>query len=489
MLFNAPVFIFVFVPTVVGLYHALLWAGSARGAMLALVTASLVFYGYWDWAYVPLVLLSIAANFVVARRLADQADGPLRMALAAIGIAVNLVVLGYYKYTNFLVDQAALVAGTDWATRIVLPIGLSFFTFQQIGYLADAYARLDRERDPLRYALFVLFFPQLIAGPIVHHGEMMPQFGQRRRALGACLAVGLTIFTIGLAKKVLIADELATIASPVFDAAALGVAPGFVAAALATLAYTFQIYFDFSGYADMAIGLGWMFGVRLPPNFASPYKATSIVDFWRRWHLTLSRFLRDYLYVPLGGNRVAPARRYLNVFVVMVLGGIWHGAGWTFLLWGVLHGGAIVVAQGWARMAGLRPASWLRAGLGWAATFVFVALAWIPFRAANLDAARLMFGGLVSLQMGEVPIELDLAGLVVLAAAAAIAFLAPNVIALMRTVDPVLPVRGYPATQPRTDGGGLVWRPGPVVALLVAGLFVVTTTRLSAPSEFIYFQF
>jgi len=229
----------------------------------------------------------------------------------------------------------------------VLPLGISFFTFQKIALLADAYEGKIQSLNFLDYALFVLFFPQLIAGPIVHHSEAMSQFQTRGPVQASVIAMGLTIFAIGLANKVLLADSLAVYATPQFDAAAAGAPLSFLAAWSGALAYTLQLYFDFSGYTDMAIGAALLFGVRLPLNFNSPYKARNIIDFWRRWHMTLSRFLRDYLYIPLGGNRHGKLSRYLNLFITMLFGGLWHGAGWTFIFWGALHGFYLAINHGW----------------------------------------------------------------------------------------------------------------------------------------------
>ena len=258
-----------------------------------------------------------------------------------MGIGLNLGLLAWFKYANFLAASINNLAGTSLSFGdIVLPLAISFFTFQQIAFLVDAYRGLADEPNIGRYGLFVTFFPQLIAGPIVHHAEILPQYAQRDsiRLKADNLSIGLTIFAVGLFKKVVFADSMGAYADTVFQAAALGDTVSFVSAWAAAAAFSLEIYFDFSGYTDMAIGIARMFGVRLPLNFDSPYKSTSIIDFWRRWHITLSRFLRDYLYYPLGGNRNGTGRRYGNLMVVMLLGGLWHGAAWTFVFWGALHG-------------------------------------------------------------------------------------------------------------------------------------------------------
>src|SRR4029434_10458885 len=306
--------------------------------------------------------------------------------LLVFGLVLNLATLGYFKYANFFVDNLNAVAGLDVVLgKVVLPIGISFFTFQKIAFLVDAYRdRVDR-LNFIDYALFVTFFPQLIAGPIVHHSEVIRQFRERAAVSMPTIALGVTIFAIGLAKKVILADTAALYASPRFEAVAAGARPDALAAWGAALAYAAQLYFDFSGYSDMAIGAGLLFGIRLPVNFASPYRAESIIDFWHRWHITLSRFLRDYLYVPLGGNRKGRARRYVNLLITMVLGGFWHGAGWTFVIWGSLHTIYLVANHVWRALsgppgAGSGSSSPLECRLGQAVTFVAVVVAWVFFR-------------------------------------------------------------------------------------------------------------
>ncbi len=306
--------------------------------------------------------------------------------------------LGYFKYANFFVDNLnALVGSSLTLETIILPLAISFFTFQQITYLVDAYRGETREYHFLHYALFVTFFPQLIAGPIVHHREMLPQFARDTlyRLKAEHLAVGITIFTVGLFKKVVLADGIAIYATPVFEAAEAGVVLTLFEAWGGALAYSLQLYFDFSGYSDMAIGLARMFGIRLPLNFNSPYKASSIIDFWRRWHITLSRFLRDYLYIPLGGGRKGEARRITNLMITMLLGGLWHGAGWTFVLWGGLHGVYLVINHGWRRLFPVNQSGRLRKSFGWLLTMLVVVVAWVPFRAESMEGAMQMLTAMV----------------------------------------------------------------------------------------------
>jgi len=335
MLFNSYPFLLGFLPvTLIGFFA--IGRVSRPGAAAWLTLASLVFYGWWSPAYVALLLASIAFNYTLGARIArararDEPALARRLLIAAV--TIDLATLGYFKYANFFLDTLTTVSGiTLPAARVILPLGISFFTFTQIAFLVDAYRGIAREYNPIHFALFVTYFPHLIAGPILHHKEMMPQFARPRIYVphAGNLAVGATIFAIGLFKKTVLADRIAPFVAPVFDGAA-ATPPTLLVAWGGALAYTFQLYFDFSGYSDMAIGLSRLFGVQLPLNFASPYKSRSIIEFWRRWHMTLSRFLRDYVYFALGGNRRGRLRRYVNLFLTMLLGGLWHGAGWTFV--------------------------------------------------------------------------------------------------------------------------------------------------------------
>jgi D-alanyl-lipoteichoic acid acyltransferase DltB (MBOAT superfamily) len=315
-----------------------------------------------------------------------------KKSLLIFGIASNLTLLGYFKYTDFLIENINFISDENIPTLdLALPLAISFFTFQQISYLVDSYRRETKEYDFLNYALFVTFFPQLIAGPIVHHKEMMPQFAKTRNKVKNYrnIATGLFIFSIGLFKKVVIADTFALWATQGFDVATT---LNLFEAWATSLSYTFQLYFDFSGYTDMAIGIALLFNIKLPINFNSPYKATDIQDFWRRWHMTLSRFLKDYIYVPLGGNRKGKFRTYNNLMATFILGGIWHGAGWTFVFWGFLHGMALVIHRGWSKL-GFKIWTWL----AWLITFNFINIAWIFFRAKEWGDAVKVLGSMFSL--------------------------------------------------------------------------------------------
>jgi alginate O-acetyltransferase complex protein AlgI len=403
MLFNSYGFIFCFLPVVLIGYFVVGRIVGRHAACGWLAAASLFFYGWWRPPVLLLLVGSILVNAQLGRYLVTAPATWKRWGLAG-GIILNLALLGYFKYAGFLVfNLNHLLSAQLIVPHVVLPIGISFFTFQQIAYLSDSARGEVRDYSLVNYTLFVTFFPHLIAGPIVHHREMMPQFAQPPvvRLQPANLALGLSLFTIGLFKKTVLADVTATWADPTFDAATAGFVPDPAQAWIAALAFTFQLYFDFSGYSDMAIGLARMFNIILPLNFYSPYKAVNIIEFWRRWHMTLSRFLRDYLYVPLGGNRKGTLRRYGNLLAVMALGGLWHGAAWTFVVWGTLHGMMLMANHGWhalRRAAGIPPRPDWRAarGVAIAMTFVFVVCAWVFFRAADVPTAstmlRSMFG-------------------------------------------------------------------------------------------------
>lgn len=403
MLFNSDVFVFAFLPLTVAGFFLFGGMGRRRLAVAWLVLASAVFYGWFRWEYLPLLAVLIVFNYLYGIKLSrDFRRNRSSIGVLAFGVAVNLLVLGYFKYANFFIDNTNALLGTNLMLQhVVLPLGISFFTFQKIAYLVDAFHGQAEEYDFLEFCLFVMYFPQLIAGPIVHHKEMIPQFRAPAifRPSAVDLAAGLTLFSIGLVKKIVIADNVVSWADPIFASAASGAPPSFLDAWGGALAFSFQIYFDFSGYTDMALGLALMIGIRLPLNFNSPYKAANIVDFWRRWHMTLSRFLRDYLYIPLGGNRHGSARRYANLMLTMLLGGLWHGAAWTFVAWGGLHGFYLMVNHGWRAVRRRRGAAVGSNASGhWTSqilTFVAVVVAWVFFRAENFHAAVVMLKGMV----------------------------------------------------------------------------------------------
>lgn len=339
-------------------------------------------------------------NYVIGTSLTKNKEHTIvsKKQLLAIGVIGNVGLLGYFKYSDFFIGNANVVLGTHIPLlHLALPLAISFFTFQQIAYLVDSYRMKTKEYDCMNYAVFVTFFPQLIAGPIVHHKEMMPQFANMRNKVKNYrnIALGLFIFSIGLFKKVVIADTFAVWATAGFDEAEV---LNFFEAWVSSLSYTFQLYFDFSGYTDMAIGAALLFNIKLPINFNSPYKAKDIQDFWRRWHITLSRFLKDYVYIPLGGNRKGEFRTYNNLMATFLIGGIWHGAGWTFVFWGFLHGVAIVIHRFWKSL-GLKMWGWL----GWLITFNFINIAWVFFRAKEWDDALKVLKGMMGLSGVTLP--------------------------------------------------------------------------------------
>ena len=414
MLFHSQVFLALFLPlTLIGYYRM---AASRDRRICWLIAASLFFYGYWDYRLLPLLAGSIAMNWLLVRL---HYRWHLRY-LTILGVFANLGLIGLFKYADLAASSVAWFTGgqhENWS--IILPLGISFFTFQQISYIVDV-GRGDAPRYRFHeYALYVTFFPQLIAGPIIRHNEIIFQFDDdpRQGTVHENLSRGAMLLLFGLVKKLFIADRLAVIANPVFGAAADGATATFVDSWMACLAFGLQIYFDFSAYSDMAIGLALMFGLVLPINFDVPYRAASIGDFWRRWHMTLSRFLRDYLYIPLGGNRFGPARQALALAVTMLLGGLWHGAAWTFVVWGGLHGAALGIYHLWRNAGGRMPAA-----AGWLVTMLFVFATWVVFRAETFPAAWGMLasmagfngttGTLVGLEAGWViPVAFLLAAL------------------------------------------------------------------------------
>lgn len=397
MLFNSFEFCFIFLPIVFAIFLILGRMGYGLLACSWLSLGSIFFYGYWAPEYLVLLLMSIALNYAFGAAilkcctLQSKTAGKRWMVLA---ISLNLSALAYFKYANFFVNNLNLVLGSEFEfARVVLPIGISFFTFTQIAYLVDTYQGKVRETNPIHYILFVTYFPHLIAGPILHHAEMMPQFRKQTTFLfsRANFLSGLLVFLIGLFKKVILADGIQPYVSPVFDAPILQTLT-FLEAWGGALAYTLQLYFDFSGYSDMAIGLSRMFNIELPLNFNSPYKARNISEFWRRWHMTLSRFLRDYLYVPLGGNRCSKSRRYFNLMLTMLLGGLWHGAGWAFVIWGGLHGIYLACNHAWqlfyTKFVRKHPVpEWVLTTGSIMLTFLCTVVAWVFFRAKDFEHA------------------------------------------------------------------------------------------------------
>lgn len=524
MLFNSYIFIFVFLPlTLIGFY-VIGAKGYHRLALGWLVACSLFFYAWWNPYYLGLILCSILFNFAIGKEIDVKGYSPKKISrkmFLIIGIVFNLGLLGYFKYTNFFIDNLDLALHAQFCVgHIVLPLAISFFTFQQIVYLVDIYRGEGQEHKFLHYCLFVTFFPHLIAGPLVHHKEMLPQFTRRRARFFSprYFALGTTIFIIGLFKKLLIADKIGGYVDPVFNAAADGETLSFLGSWCGALAYTYQLYFDFSGYSDMAIGLALLFGIRLPLNFYSPYKAVNIMDFWNRWHMSLSRFLFTNLYIPLGGNRKGVPRQYLNLMIVMCLGGLWHGAGWGFVIWGCLHGVYLIINHLWR----LLRASWgqdidksTKGGvfLSRCLTFILVVVAWVFFHAKKTGAAMTMLSGMFGhkeiveaydrfnhLQsladqmaaMGYQSIKPayfkgspEIVWLLILSL---IVWFGPNTYQMMKRYRPAINI--YRGKQKQ---GAIVkwlqWRPTVYWAILTFLMALLAILNLSSAKAFIYFQF
>ena len=456
MLFSSQVFILLFLPIVIVAFH---FGANSRTARLGLLlVASFLFYAWWDLRFLPLLASLILFNWGVV----TMARRTERTGLLVVGVGINLLTLGGFKYANFFAESVYGLIGIDFEPwGIILPLGISFFTFQQISYLLDVRRGRAGQYPLLDYATYVSFFPQLIAGPIVRHNELIPQFERLQRKVdGEIFARGLILFTLGVAKKVFLADELAPIADIGFNEAATGAGPDFWVAWQSAIGYSLQLYFDFSSYSDMAMGLGGMFGLDLPINFNRPYHATTIRDFWRRWHITLSSFFRDYVYVPLGGSRQALTLTCLTAFGTMLLCGLWHGAGWTFIAWGALHGLAIVINRLWA--AGGKPLPFV---FSWAVTLLFVVIGWVLFRAENFTIAWRMLCSMFA--GGLAGFEFDLWWIVV--AASIFALGGPTNIEISRRAS----------------------LPGKAMTALLAILLVAVCLRVGQGRglEFIYFQF
>ena len=409
MVFTSLEFLLIFLPIVLLLFYFSSKTKYTNTSLFILLSASLIFYGWWKWEYVFLLLISITTNYCFGRALLKFR----KLWVIALGISFNIFLLGYFKYVDFLINSInSIFIASVPVQGILLPLAISFYTFQQIAYLIDIYRGETKQTKFSNYALFVCFFPQFIAGPIVHHRETVPQFENKGfpKWSKKDFFVGATIFAIGFNKKVIIADSIAIIANQVFDNLHPN-EPSFFEAWCGAIAYSFQIYFDFSGYSDMAIGLARMFGIKLPINFHSPYKALNIIEFWRNWHITLSRFLRNYLYIPLGGNRNGKIRRYLNILVVMLIGGIWHGAGWNFAIWGGLHGLFLIINHMWQNFYIIKGYSfgeyiiciWFSRLL----TFFAVTIAWVFFRSENFNDAICMIEAMIGLNGIFIPNYLE----------------------------------------------------------------------------------
>ncbi|CUH49070.1 MBOAT family O-acyltransferase [Ruegeria atlantica] len=516
MLFNSLPFVFIFLPLTLAGYYLLIRMGLKQWIFLFLVIASLIFYAVWNPPYVLLLILSVLGNYLTGlwiERARDNGSGS-GWALA-LGVAGNLLVLGWFKYANFFVDNANMLGAGLHLERIILPLAISFYTFQQIAFLVDVSRGEIRTGGIWRYATFVIFFPQLIAGPIVHYKEMMPQFFGRNpgRFVTANMTVGLVIFAIGLFKKTVIADSAAFFATPVFEAAQAGNTISLLAGWKAALAYTVQLYFDFSGYSDMAIGLARMFGIKLPVNFHSPLRAASIIEYWRRWHITLQQFIVSYMYQPLvlplsrlaaqwrlgkwASFSVTVAAPTVVLFVVI---GLWHGAAWTYVLFGLMHGTYLAINEFWralrrkARRKSGIPGSSM--ALYHAVTLIAVIFANVMFRADSPAAAIAVWQGMIRLDQiaGMATVlpakssELITEPGLFLLGAAALIFLCPNTQQIMGRYSPILHWNRWRNRAPSLLH--LTWRPTlPWMIWSGVVLFLGLAFILRGQSEFIYFNF
>ena len=490
MLFNSYTFIFIFLPiTLIG-FFTLARYYSAKVATGWLTIASLIFYGYWNPTYLTLLAISILFNHQIGDRITKIETGSRgAKILLWIGISLNLALIAYYKYAGFFLSSLNSLLQTNLPIpEIILPLAISFYTFTQIAYLVDAFRGETKnvKYDLPTYSLFVCFFPQLIAGPILRHDELIPQLRQKEHFIFSHknITMGIVLFTLGLSKKVLIADNLSPWVTPIF-ANADNVT--FIEAWVGALSYTFQLYFDFSGYSDMAIALGWMFNINLPLNFNSPYKAISITDFWRRWHITLSNFLRDYLYIILGGSRKGEVRRYTNLLITMLLGGLWHGAGWTFVIWGGLHGVYLSINHAWRKLEISLPKI-----IGWIITFLAVVFSWVLFRASSFSGAIALLKTMIGFKgivipgnpqsnfswLNQLGIEFNNWG--------ELNYLPPgNAYSLIVLLGLILAVALLPNTQQIMENFKLKWWSATLIGFIMA----ISLLSLNRVSEFLYFQF
>ena len=525
MLFNSFEFIFGFIPlTLLGFILLTRWRSrplpsqpvTRTRVMIWMVAASLFFYGWWNPWNLPLIIGSIGLNYGLGLQLNNgQLSKMGRRGLLIGGIIINLASIGYFKYAGFFLEILGSLSGrTFTGPELELPLGISFFTFQQIAYLIDTYRQETKNYSFIQYALFVSFFPQLIAGPIVHHRDVAEQFHDRNtfKFSKTNLETAITIFAIGLFKKVMLADAVSVYANPIFAAAETGETFGFTVAWLGALAYGMQLYFDFSAYSDMATGAAYAFGIRLPLNFDSPYKAISITQFWQRWHITLSRFLRDYLYIPLGGNRKGEPRRYFNVLITMLLGGLWHGAGWTFIVWGGIHGLMLIINYIWRYLENKlwrspptsppqtqSPLKFLQNLIGWLITFLAVQWTWIFFRAETLQGGWAIASSALGLNGFDLPEDWPellgtdaITGWITVSILLAIALLAPN-------IQQWLGDRRVTLTAPRPERAiaaplnpileKITWSPHPLWAIICGVMAVTAILNMTRLQEFLYFQF
>ncbi|MBF0178848.1 MAG: MBOAT family protein [Magnetococcales bacterium] len=499
MSFADPIFIFLFLPiTLIG-YRLFVPESSpdATQGIVGLTLASVFFYIYWDIRFAPILLISICINFVMAA-IIRQSNHAWKKFILITAIGFNIFTLIYFKswslseiYLHTVQPFMPDMLQKDYHT--VMPLGVSFFTFTQIAYLVDISRGQLHEKSPLSYFLFVTWFPHLMAGPIIHHHEMMPQFRDMLKSplRSEYIGIGITWIAIGLAKKVLLADSLATHAAPLFQDAEKGALPTFFPAWTGALAYTLQLYFDFSGYSDMAIGLSYLFGVKMPLNFNSPYQATSIIDFWHRWHMTLSSFLRNYLYIPLGGNQKGNINKYINIMIVMLLGGLWHGVGATFLVWGGLHGSLLVLNHLWRAWHGTA-SGWLAHATGRSVTFICVTVGWVIFYAKDLPSAWRVLNGMAGMHGIDLPVNPG--ALASIALLLMVVWWLPNSQQILSDSNAFLPPRfrsGATSEHASTNRAFWRWQPTAPFALFVGVILLLSLSKIifSPGKLFLYYQF
>lgn len=534
MLFNSYEFIFIFLPIVLVGFHFIGKYCRHRIAIAWLVGSSLFFYGWWNPAYLVLLLFSIVFNYSFGTAINNIGNEKIsKKIVLIIGIIINLGILGYFKYANFFIDNLNAFTDTNvFLNEIILPLGISFFTFQQITYLVDSFYNETKEYNFLHYCLFVTFFPQLIAGPIVHHKEMLPQYRNHAMYLihSKNVTIGLTIFILGLFKKVVLADGISVYSSPVFNAAEIGTQLTLFESWFGAIAYSFQLYFDFSGYSDMAIGLARMFGIKLPLNFNSPYKATNISDFWRQWHMTLSRLIRDYLWDPISlkMTRHAVKNNYnafgmfsLTIVIPILFSffwiGLWHGAGWNFIIFGMIHGMYIVSHNIW-KTATNKVNFRLNSSICWLITFIAVTISWVPFRAESIDGALNIFNAMFGFNglsiskslLGNIGVAEEwlkfhnvkfngffhnyvfggdnpYLGVVWLLVLLTIVTKLPNTMQFMQMFNS--DTNNYIYKEIRSENKFLGWKATTLWAIFIGILFCIAIASISKTSEFLYFQF
>jgi len=467
-------------------------------SLIILLLASFIFYCWDNYYYGIILIFSIMINFLISKKILEFNDEALKKYLLILGIIFNLVLLFYFKYINFFIQNMNVINNNKInLVNITLPIGISFFTFTQIAYLVDSYRGLIQKSKLLNYALFVTYFPHLIAGPIIHHKEVMPQFEKKTIFIAHSrnLLIGLTTFTIGLFKKVVLADYLSRLVIPVFDTHILSIST--LDAWIGALAYTFELYFDFSGYCDMCIGISFMFGIKLPVNFYSPYKSTNIIEFWQRWNITLSRFLRDYLYIPLGGNRKGTIRKYINLMLTMLLGGLWHGANWTFAAWGILHGIYLCINHAWIALKKYlniyTSDSLIVIYLSRLLTFIAIVIGWVFFRASNFTSAlkilhAMFFEAFINSNKWYLPHATQFFSIPKIICLMLLLFVIttffPNIYQILSRFRPALLI------QNKFNLNTLIsWKPNLIWNTIIAMIFVISVIFIQSSSVFLYFQF